>query len=234
VLGGYDDVRKYFIWLKPLPVLLLALQLNAFKSVNRSVLFIELGLGFGMIGDIFLELTGSDIYFDAGVVSFFLGHICYIYGFLYAVKLLQTQTSTRSSLFFSLIYGAIIFGGVGTNMYFIWDYLKSLDQIGFSVYSVALCLMSISALYFSQKARYDADLKFASVAIFLGSLLFVVSDVTLSERMRNEKIDSNTKKIMSYVIASTYWLAQFLIAQGAMQISTLSTIYVKKDEPSKE
>lgn len=54
VLGDYDDVRKYFIWLKPLPVLLLTLQLHAFKDVNRSVLFIELGLAFGMIGDIFL------------------------------------------------------------------------------------------------------------------------------------------------------------------------------------
>jgi hypothetical protein len=93
--------------------------------------------------------------------------------------------------------------------------------------------MSVSAFYFSQKARYDTTLKFASVAIFLGSLLFVISDVTLSERMRNEKIDSSTKKIMSYVVGSTYWLAQFLIAQGAMQISTVSTIYVKKDEPPK-
>ncbi len=229
MLGGYDDVRKYFIWLKPLPVLLLALQLHSFKSANRSVLFIELGLGFGIIGDIFLELTGSDIYFDAGVVSYFLGHLCYIYGFRYAVKLLQTQSSTRSSLFFSLIYGAIILAGEGTDMYFIWDYLKPVDQIGFSLYAGALCLMSICAFYFSQKARYDANLKFASVAIFLGSLLFVASDVTLSQRIRNDKIDGNTKRIMSYVVASTYWLAQFLIAQGAMKISTLSSIYVKKD-----
>lgn len=38
---------------------------------------------------------------------------------------------------------------------------------------------------------------------------------------------------MSYVIGGTYWLAQFLIAQGGMQISTVSTIYVKKDEPAK-
>lgn len=185
VLGGYDDVRKYFIWLKPLPVLLLVLQLHAFKNVNKTVLLIELGLVFGMIGDIFLELQGSDIYFDAGVVSFFIGHLCYIYAFVYAVNLLQTQTSTRSSLFFSFIYAAIILAGLGTNLYFIWEYIESLNQIGFSVYSSALGLMSVSAFYLSQKARYDASLKFASVAIFLGSLLFFVSDVTLSERMRN-------------------------------------------------
>ena len=43
--------------------------------------------------------------------------------------------------------------------------------------------------------------------------------------MQNENIASNTKKIMSYIIGSTYWLAQFLIAQGGMQLSTVSTIY---------
>jgi hypothetical protein len=30
---------------------------------------------------------------------------------------------------------------------------------------------------------------------------------------------------MSYIVGSTYWLAQFLIAQGGMQLSTVSTIY---------
>ena len=74
-----------------------------------------------MIGDIFLELNGSDIYFDAGVVSFFLGHLSYMFAFIYAVKLLQTQTSTRSSIFFSVVYGAVILAGMATNMYFIWD-----------------------------------------------------------------------------------------------------------------
>jgi len=42
--------------------------------------------------------------------------------------------------------------------------------------------MSISAFYFALKSRFDSNLKFASVAIFLGSLIFMMSDVTLSER----------------------------------------------------
>lgn len=59
VLGAFDDVRKYFIWLKPLPVLLLILQVHSFRSFDKVVKFIEFGLLFGMIGDIFLEITGS-------------------------------------------------------------------------------------------------------------------------------------------------------------------------------
>jgi uncharacterized membrane protein YhhN len=179
VLGGYDDVRKYMIWLKPLPVLLLVLQLHAFKSVNRSVLFVELGLGFGMVGDIFLEINGPDIYFELGTIAFFLGHLCYSYAFIYATQLIQTQTSTRSSLFFSAFYAAIIFAGLGTNISFLWEFLKDFHQIGSIIYLSAIGIMSVSAFYFSQKARYDSDLKFASVAIFLGSFLFIVSDVTL-------------------------------------------------------
>jgi hypothetical protein len=93
------------------------------------------------------------------------------------------------------------------------------------MYCAAIGMMSVSAFYFSQKARYDSNLKFASVAIFLGSFLFIVCDVNSSQRTHNNNIESNTKEIMSYIAGSSYWLAQFLIAQGGIQLSTVSTIY---------
>lgn len=40
VIGAFPDVRKYFIWLKPLPVLLLILQIHKVRQTHRSVLFI--------------------------------------------------------------------------------------------------------------------------------------------------------------------------------------------------
>jgi len=73
-----------------------------------------------MIGDIFLEISGSKYYFNIGVASFFIGHIFYISAFLGSVKLLQTQTSTRSSLFFTIIYAVIIAGAMMTSMHYIW------------------------------------------------------------------------------------------------------------------
>ncbi len=67
-----------------------------------------------------------------------------------------------------------------TNLHYIWPSMDTLQKVGFSTYSAALSFMSISAFYFSQKGRYDAQLKFSSVSIFLGSLLFMISDVTLA------------------------------------------------------
>jgi len=73
-----------------------------------------------MIGDILLEIKGSKTYFHIGVASFLLGHLSYIIAFLSAVKLLQTQTSTRSSVFFAVVYAILIAGGLMTNLHYIW------------------------------------------------------------------------------------------------------------------
>ena len=51
--------------------------------------------------------------------------------------------------------------------------------------------------------------------------MFMLSDVTLSQRMKNDSIDGNSKKIMSYVVGGTYWLAQFFIGQGGLKIGTV-------------
>lgn len=90
--------------------------------------------------------------------------------------------------------------------------------------------MTISALYFALKSRYDANLKFASVSIFLGGFIFMISDVTLSERRENDSIDSNTKNIMDYVVGITYWLGQMLIAEGGFKIASLKRIGQKVSE----
>lgn len=69
-----------------------------------------------------------------------------------------------------------------TNLHYLWKNIESLEKIGFSLYVSALSFMSISAFYFSLKSRFDSNLKFASVAIFFGSVIFMISDTTLSER----------------------------------------------------
>lgn len=96
------------------------LKLHSVRESNKSVRFIETGLFFGMIGDILLEISGPKTYFYIGVASFLLGHLSYIVAFLSAVKLLQTQTSTRSSVFFAIIYGILIAGAMMTNLHYIW------------------------------------------------------------------------------------------------------------------
>lgn len=212
VLTNIDQLAKYFIWLKPLPVLLMVLKIHSVREANRSVRLIEAGLFFGMIGDILLEISGPKTYFYIGVGTFFVGHLSYIVAFISAVQFLQTQTSTRSSVFFAGVYAAIVACGVIANLYFIWDNIETMEKVGFSIYSACVGSMSISAFYFSLKARYDSNLKFASVAIFLGGLIFMISDITLSEKQENNKIDKNTKNILGYVVGVTYWLGQLLIA----------------------
>ncbi len=134
-----------------------------------------------MIGDILIEINGPETYFYIGTSAFFLGHICYSVAFFSTVQLLQVQTSTRSSVFFTVVYAVIIAGGMMTNLHYIFKYIDTPDKISLSVYLSCLSFMTVAAFYLSLKARYDHNLKFASVAIFLGGFIFMLSDVTMSE-----------------------------------------------------
>lgn len=73
-----------------------------------------------------LEISGSKTYFYIGVATFLLGHLCYIIAFHSAVNLLQTQTSTRSSVFFAVIYGVLIAGAMMTNLHYIWKNIETM------------------------------------------------------------------------------------------------------------
>lgn len=124
VLEGFTDVRKYFIWLKPIPVLLLIMIMHTVKGLHTATDLIRYGFLFGMIGDISLEISGSRVYFLIGVGSFFIGHCFLITAFYKSSSLVKHQTNIKSALVWTFIYFLLIAGGVITNLHYVLNKIE--------------------------------------------------------------------------------------------------------------
>jgi uncharacterized membrane protein YhhN len=57
------------------------------------------------------------------------------------------------------------------------------------------------------------------VTIFVGSFLFYISDSVLAQERFDKDFTGDLKTIGKYVVGITYWLGQFLIAQGVYKLS---------------
>ncbi|NNM58532.1 MAG: hypothetical protein HKM04_01795 [Legionellales bacterium] len=57
--------------------------------------------------------------------------------------------------------------------------------------------------------------------IFIGTFFFYISDSVLAQRKFDKDLDYDIDQITYYVIAITYWAAQFLIAQGAFKLADI-------------
>jgi uncharacterized membrane protein YhhN len=125
LLDVAPDVKKYFIWLKPIPVLLLVMTLQTTGSSCKPVMLVKYGLFFGMIGDILLEISGSKLYFQIGVAAFLIGHIFYILAFLKATNLIETKVKFSSTIIITVLYFLGAAGATMTNLHYIWKEIES-------------------------------------------------------------------------------------------------------------
>lgn len=73
-----------------------------------------------------------------------------------------------------------------SNMHFIWKYLDLTLQIGLAFYALGLSIMTTSTFYLFAVFRNNKKMKLASALILIGSVLFWISDNTLSQRMQNK------------------------------------------------
>jgi len=72
-----------FRMVKPFPVWLMMFQLFSLRNTHRSIFKIIIALGFGSLGDILLEISGSSfVLFAGGAASFLVGHLIYVVSFL--------------------------------------------------------------------------------------------------------------------------------------------------------
>lgn len=162
-------------------------------------IFLMLGLFFSLLGDIFLSFKinsdGSlNKYFIYGLVSFAITHIMYILAFIHI------GTFKTIDLLAALVLSFIII--------FI---LKSNRNINFNnmlvpvcIYSFIICLM----IFESSKLLFLLNFTTGSQLLFVGTLLFVVSDVVLSFILFYRK----PKKFLTAINLITYYTSQFLIA----------------------
>ena len=166
-----------------------------------SMGLVVIGLLFGMIGDIYLDLKvlqdNDTIYLNTGMASFTLGHICYFSAFsIFAVQhridlllpillgvgiaLVLSAGTMLSSKKLGLDFGKFYWQGAGYA--FILNFMM--------VFTLILAIMG------------------ASWIVFIGLLLFLASDLVLSMQYFGGKIAS---KPLIAINHGLYYAAQLMI-----------------------
>jgi uncharacterized membrane protein YhhN len=146
---------------------------------------------FSLLGDIFLML-GDGNYFVMGLGSFLMTHFCYIYVF--------SQGKDKGNYLTRI---AII--ALSACVFFLIR-----NQIGSLLFPVVLYVLAISvmAICASERKTNPESYRF----VFIGAILFVLSDSLIAIDKFAFKIPAST-----FLIMGTYVLAQYLIAIGFLK-----------------
>jgi len=191
-------------WSKPLlmPTLIGYFYLHTKHLPNSFVKWMMAGFVFSWGGDLALmkEAEGAE-YFIIGLVSFLLAHLCYIKGFI------KTPYRNRKSLLRSKPWIWLIFIILEASLlYLLFPYLKEM-KIPVIIYATIIILMSIYAL--NRHGRVN-DRSFNY--IFIGALIFLVSDTTIALNKFYAPFN-----LAGFCIMCTYILSQLLIAKGSIE-----------------
>lgn len=191
-------------------------------------LFILGGLIAGMVGDITLDLK---IYFKTlnmkvgldkkardsmmwtGLIAFAIGHLFYLASLL-------TKTEHNINLLWSAIIGVVLIGIVliVSTKVLGFKYGKFIVPCG--IYGALLATFVVFSLFIMIE-----KMSVESLVTFIGSLLFIISDLVLSmtyfsseEKYEKEGFLNPESKFMITVNHVTYYSAQFLIAVSILFI----------------
>ena len=177
---------------------------------------IVIGLLLGMIGDIVLDLKviyeGNDKYFlNAGMLSFFVGHICYISAFSVWVNPIQRFTSALSIPVALLISAGIaILLTVGTLLS--GKKMMGLSFGKFIYQTIAYTfILNMSMAYLLVLSLFVANLWLA----FVGLVLFLLSDIVLSLQYFGGKLSNKPLIAINHIL---YYAAQIIILAVAFML----------------
>ncbi len=178
--------------LKPLTIVLIMVAVYLNAPLNQYTQWILAGLGFSMLGDIFLMLKKQQ--FIAGLLSFLVAHILYIVAFF-------SQLSAAPELHYLLAFalpGLLIYG-------FLYPGLKHLK------WPVLIYVSAIMLMGYCSFAVYLAQPTSQTLAAFIGAVVFMVSDATLAVNKFRFPF-----KAAQAIILSTYYIAQWFIALSCL------------------
>ncbi|QQS31198.1 MAG: lysoplasmalogenase [Sphingobacteriales bacterium] len=197
-----NHTLEYF--LKPLLMINLMLWywINAPKPAGKLTIIVLVSLFFSCCGDVFLMIKPtSQILFISGLVSFLVAHLLYIRAYR-LTSLPITQGIFRKSWW--LLIPFVVFEIA--LLYLLSPNLKDL-AIPVSVYATVLLLMAVYALN-----RYGVVPEISFRAVFIGALVFVVSDSLIAINKFYQPVPLARVWIMG-----TYCLSQWLIVWGLMK-----------------
>jgi uncharacterized membrane protein YhhN len=196
IISGTFGFREGVLLTKPLIMLsvIAFYYLHVQKRIEKEDIFMLIAFIFSWLGDVFLMFSG-EIFFMLGLGSFLMTHLFYIYVF--------SRSSARAN------WSARIFIPILSFSVFLLIYIhieKGL-LIPVIVYMLAISIMAITA---SERKTNTDSFRF----VFVGAMLFLISDSFLAIEKFAYKIPASTLLVMS-----TYVLAQYFIATGFLKQS---------------
>jgi uncharacterized membrane protein YhhN len=185
------------------PLIMIGLMAHYWvMSPARSRLFL-VALFFCWLGDVLLIFQSNDpLFFMGGLASFLTGHIVYIFCY----RQLQTSPSAKELLGSQKLRFAFPIILAGTGLVTILYPLLGALRIPVMIYALAITVMALTALF-----RYGRTTSKSFLLIFIGAVLFMVSDSVLAINKFQQAFSAAGALIML-----TYCVAQFLIVEGAL------------------
>lgn len=162
------------------------------------------------IGDLFLHLWQSKIFYGIGFLGFLSAHFFFIAAFMNVIKAAAPETPFISvwEILFILLFDVffLVFSAkIGTN-------LKGILKVPIVIYATVitfmLCKASLMGITLA-KAGADYGVLVAVLAI-VGAVNFVASDFTIAILMFNEKHKKNYPLKMFNMV--TYFIAELLLS----------------------
>jgi uncharacterized membrane protein YhhN len=163
---------------------------------------------FSWIGDVILLFANiSEIYFILGLVAFLISHVIYIILFN---KQNKPDVPKNKSVFFI---------GLGFILVYLTTILTVLlPKLGDLQLPVIVYALTISTMLLYAFSGYLIWKKPANTYIFIGAIVFVLSDSILAMDKFYEPIYKN-----SFFIMLTYLMAQYLIVIGILKLNSVRT-----------
>jgi uncharacterized membrane protein YhhN len=206
IIGRILDSKLLDYMFKPLLLPALAVCLfvgTRSKGISRFISLILAGQILSFAGDVALMFQGEAA-FLAGLGSFLCAHIAYTTAFFYERSKKENAPPmllrSKTWLFTPFLLFLIFFYA------YLYPYLGEM-RIPVFVYALVIALMSVSALN-----RFGSVNLLSFRLVFIGSLLFMLSDSILAVSLFVKNFEFSGVAVML-----TYIAAQYLIMSGAMK-----------------
>ncbi len=209
ILAEFIDNHYLVFATKPLLLVFLSFYFytSTLNTPSRFRRYILLGLILSIVGDTTLMFVENPPYwknfFLLGLGSFLLTHIFYLLAFLNYPSNQKGLVQKKTFLIIPFIIFLI------ANNFILWDGIEAAMKIPVLVYSTTIVLMALSCLNLNQKITLHAWQQ-----LFLGVMLFVVSDTIIGLNKFNAPIPYARLLIMLF-----YLVGQYFIVTGSILIN---------------
>jgi uncharacterized membrane protein YhhN len=187
------------------PLIMVALGVYYFLSeINHRSIFVIGAIFFSLLGDVVLMLESRDgIFFILGLASFLMAHIFYIVA--YGQHQEEVVVDELKGIQKTRLAFPIVLAGSGL-VIVLYSSLGDL-KIPVIIYALVLIVMVLNALF-----RYGRTNANSFWLVFMGSLLFMISDSILAINKFMQPI-----WMARVFIMITYTFAQFFIVEGLIR-----------------